>query len=122
MNDNYEQEYSPDDIYALIWRADLDDEEFDPAEFEARVPQLMDWLADLSEKGHLVACGGGGFENQAGGLTLIRASSPEEALDLSDGSPMNEIGTTEVMFWDVYYADLQEFRNVDRSDENGHDS
>ena len=122
MNDNSEQEYSPDDIYALIWRADLDDEEFDPAEFEARVPQLMDWLADLSEKGHLVACGGGGFENQAGGLTLIRASSPEEALDLSDGSPMNEIGTTEVMFWDVYYADLQEFRNVDRSDENGHDS
>ena len=122
MNDNYEQEYSPDDISALIWRADLDDEEFDPAEFEARVPQLMDWLADLSEKGHLVACGGGGFENQAGGLTLIRASSPEEALDLSDGSPMNEIGTTEVMFWDVYYADLQEFRNVDRSDENGHDS
>ena len=122
MNDNYEQEYSPDDIYALIWRADLDDEEFDPAEFEARIPQLMDWLADLSEKGHLVACGGGGFENQAGGLTLIRASSPEEALDLSDGSPMNEIGTTEVMFWDVYYADLQEFRNVDRSDENGHDS
>lgn len=122
MNDDYEQEYSPDDIYALIWRADLDDDEFDPDEFEKRLPQLMDWLAELSEKGHLVACGGGGFENHAGGLTLIRASSPEEALDLSDGSPMNEIGTTEVMFWDVYYADLQEFRNVDRSGENGHDS
>jgi hypothetical protein len=29
-----------------------------------------------------------------------------EALELSKGSPMNEIGKTEIMIWDVYYVTL----------------
>ena len=119
MTDNeYQPEFSVNDVYALIWKAHDDDDDFDPKEFEKRIPRMMDWLADLSAKGHLVACGGGGFENHSGGLTLIHASSPEEALELSNGTPMNEIGTTEIFFWDVYYADLQEFRNVESLEGN----
>lgn len=51
--------------------------------------------------------GGGGFENHAAGLTLITADSVAEAAELSNGTPMNEIGTTEIMIWDVYYANLE---------------
>ena len=92
------------------WKAALDDDAFDNAEFESRMPRLMDWLSELSAKGHLVGCGGGGFANHAGGLTLIRAAAPEEAIEISNGTPLNEIGTTEVLFWDVFFADLQEFK------------
>jgi hypothetical protein len=94
------------EIYALIWRATEPDERFDATEFEGRIPRLMVWLRDLHAKGKLVACGGGGFENHSGGLTLIRAESAEEAMELAKGSPMNEIGSTELLVWDVYYADL----------------
>lgn len=68
----------------------------------------MIWLKELYAAGALVACGGGGFENHSGGLTLIRASSPERALELAAGSPMNEIGSTELLVWDVFYADLHD--------------
>jgi hypothetical protein len=93
-------------VYALIWRATEPDETYDPAAFQARVPRLMTWLRGLREGGHLVACGGGGFVDRAGGLTLVRAGSPEEALALGAGSPMNELGRTEVLVWDVYFAEL----------------
>jgi len=65
----------------------------------------------LKAGGHLVACGGGGFENHAGGLTLVRAKDIDEAMKMSAGSPMNEIGTTEILFWDVFYGDLNEKKN-----------
>lgn len=95
-------------VYALIWKSNKHDEEFDANEFECRIPRLMEWLKELKKKGKLVACGGGGFENHAGGLTLINADSIDEAKELSAGTPMNEIGTTEIMVWDVYYADISE--------------
>ncbi len=93
-------------IYACIWKANEPDASFNSKEFESRIPRLMVWLKDLNAKGKLVACGGGGFENHSGGLTLIKADSVEEALQLSNGTPMNEIGTTEVFLWDVYFAAL----------------
>ena len=93
-------------FYALIWRAAKPDAEFDGAEFEARIPRLMVWLKDLRTRGKLAACGGGGFATHSGGLTIVRADSVEEAIELSQGSPMNEIGATDVLVWDVYFADL----------------
>ena len=96
------------EIYALIWKANEPDENFKQAEFDSRIPRLMDWLKMLHRSGKLVGCGGGGFEDRPGGLTLINASSPEEALELSSGSPMNEIGKTEIMIWDVYFANINE--------------
>ncbi len=93
-------------VYACIWKAYESDATFDPRRFEERVPRLMQWLKDLHSKGKLVACGGGGFENHTGGLTLIKADSIEEAIALSDGSPMNEIGRTEILLWDVFYGNL----------------
>lgn len=101
-------------VYALIWRSHATDDAFDHAEFESRIPRLMIWLRDLHAKGHLVGCGGGGFENHSGGLTLIRAGSPEEAMELGAGSPMNEIGHTELLVWDVFYADLVNRKYEDR--------
>jgi uncharacterized protein YciI len=94
------------EIYALIWRSHQSDDTFDPAEFQSRIPRLMEWLRDLKSKGKLVGCGGGAFENHSGGLTLVRAESIEEAQALAKGTPMNEIGSTEIMIWDVFYADL----------------
>lgn len=99
-------------IYALIWKANETDDKFDQKGFESRIPRLMVWLKELYSKGRLVGCGGGGFENHAGGLTLINAESIEEAKELSKGSPMNEIGKTEIMIWDVFYADIAEKNNV----------
>lgn len=93
-------------VYALIWRSTETDATFDAAEFHARIPRLMEWLHGLQRRGLLVACGGGGFAEHAGGLTLVRAESPEQALEIAAGSPMNEIGATELLVWDVYYADL----------------
>ncbi len=93
-------------IYACIWRSFEEDANFKQEEFDARIPRLMTWLRNLHQSGKLVACGGGGFENHSGGLTLIQADSIEEAMELSSGSPMNEIGTTEIMVWDVFYANF----------------
>ena len=93
-------------VYALIWRSHAADDAFDPAEFEARIPALMDWLGSLQSDGRLVACGGGGFESHSGGLTLIRAADPEDALAVAAGHPLNEIGTTELLVWDVYFGAL----------------
>ncbi|MBS1914360.1 MAG: hypothetical protein JST22_20385 [Bacteroidetes bacterium] len=100
------------EVYALIWRAGEPDDVFDDARFQERIPRLMEWLRGLHAGGHLVACGGGGFENHMGGLTLIRAGSHEQAIELSAGSPMNEIGHTEIFLWDVYFADLSEKRTL----------
>lgn len=101
-------------VYALIWRANERDETFKHEEFENRIPRLMLWLKELYSKGKLLGCGGGGFETHSGGITLINAESVEEAMELSNGSPMNEIGKTEIMIWDVYYANLVELKQEDK--------
>lgn len=101
-------------VYALIWRATEPDATFDPKEFESRIPRLMTWLASVKAQGKLVACGGGGFEDRSGGLTLVRADSVEEALALAAASPMNEIGTTDMFVWDVYWGDLTVQRDWSR--------
>ena len=93
-------------VYALIWRSHATDDTFDPAAFEALIPDLMGWLRRLQADGRLVACGGGGFENHSGGLTLIRAEDPGDALQVAAAHPMNAIGTTELLVWDVYYGAL----------------
>lgn len=107
-----EQEIPFKVVYALIWKSHEPDEIFNPQEFDDRIPRLMAWLKDVHKKGKLVACGGGGFENHTGGLTLITADNIEEAIEISEGSPMNEIGTTEILMWDVFYGDLNEKERV----------
>jgi uncharacterized protein YciI len=102
------------EIYALIWKANEPDETFNQEEFESRIPRLMEWLRELYSNGKLVGCGGGGFENHAGGLTLINAANVDEARELSKGSPMNEIGKTEIFVWDVYYASISELKQEDK--------
>ncbi|MBS1538297.1 MAG: hypothetical protein JST20_11180 [Bacteroidetes bacterium] len=102
------------EVYACIWRATEPDETFNPEEFQSRIPRLMEWLRTLKAGGHLLGCGGGGFATHPAGLTLISAESVEEAQELSAGTPMNEIGTTEIMLWDVFYADLSVLENTER--------
>lgn len=87
--------------YALIWKGDEDH-----AAFQARIPQLMNWLRDLYTKGQLLACGGGGYEVGNGGLTILQLDSVEEALSIMASYPMNDIGTTELLVWDVFFAKL----------------
>ena len=90
------------EIYALLFHQTGTNEEF-----EARIPRLMVWLRELYAGGNLVACGGGGWQNDTGaGLTLITASSDEEAERLAAGTPMNEIGYTEMMVWGCFYGNL----------------
>ncbi len=86
-------------VYAFIWKSSAAQEEF-----ERRVPGLMKWLEDLHQKGCLRGCGGWVDEN--GGLTLIEANSKEEAQRINDTFPLNDIGTTEIFAWDIFYADL----------------
>ena len=95
-------------VYALIWKSHEPDEVFNPQDFDERIPRLMLWLKDIHKKGKLVACGGGGFENHTGGLTLITADNIQDAIEISNGSPMNEIGETEILMWDVFYGNLEE--------------
>ncbi len=102
------------EVYALIWRSHEPDETFKPEEFQARIPRLMEWLRALQAGGNLVGCGGGGFEDKPGGLTLVLAESVEQAKELSSGSPMNEIGSTEIFLWDVFYANLSVLENHDK--------
>ncbi len=102
------------EIYALIWKASEPDILFKQDEFESRIPRLMVWLKELYSKGKLAACGGGGFADHAGGLTLVNAENIEEAIELSKGSPMNEIGETEIMVCDVFYADLVELKQANK--------
>jgi uncharacterized protein YciI len=87
--------------YALIWKG-----EENPEAFQARIPALMVWLRDLHSKGQLVACGGGGYEVGDGGLTILNLNSVEEAQAIMETYPMNDIGTMELLVWDVFYADL----------------
>ena len=87
--------------YALIWKG-----EENPDAFQARIPALMVWLRDLHSKGQLVACGGGGYEVGDGGLTILNVNSVEEAQSIMETYPMNDIGTMELLVWDVFYADL----------------
>ena len=93
-------------VYALIWRSHATDDAFNPDDFQERIPALMDWLRALQAEGRLVACGGGGFENHSGGLTLTRAEDPGDALNVAAAHPMNDIGDTELLVWDVYYGEL----------------
>lgn len=95
------------DIYALIWRSNTNDEEFDQEAFNERMPALFTWLKNLKSQSKLLACGGGGFEFSPGGLTIIYAASPEEATEIASESPLSDMGTTEIMFWGVLHADLQ---------------
>lgn len=94
-------------LYGLLWKAAQKDGEFSQQEFDERIPQLMAWLRSLYAQGKLVACGGGGFEEHAGGLTLIRTNTVEDAIAISKQNPMNDIGTTELFVWDVFYGNLQ---------------
>lgn len=97
-------------IYALIWKASSKGPRV-MKDFEDRIPRLMTWLKQLRQDGFLVACGGGAFESSdglSGGLTLVKANSFEHAMQLSRGTPMNEIGATEVMIWDIFTANLNE--------------
>lgn len=88
-------------VYAILWRYT------EPGErFQALVPQIMAWLRDLKQRGVLVACGGGGFADADGGLTLIRAAGPEEAAAEMAKSPQAAFGTMELFEWQVYFADL----------------
>ena len=95
------------EVYALLFHQTGSNEEF-----EARIPRLMTWLRDLHAQGKLVACGGGGWQNDTGaGLTLLTADTPEEAERLAAGTPMNEVGYTEIMLWDCFYGNLQHLVN-----------
>ncbi len=96
-------------IYALIWKANKVGAD-SMKDFEDRIPRLMTWLKQLRQDGFLVACGGGAFESSegfSGGMTLVKAKSFAHARQLGAGTPMNEIGKTEIMIWDVFTADLQ---------------
>src|SRR5437764_8334789 len=98
------------EIYACLFHLTGTDEEF-----QSRIPRLMVWLRELYAGGHLIGCGGGGWSNDTGaGLTLITASSPEEAERLAAGQPMNEIGYTEIMLWDCFYGNLSKLDNEER--------
>jgi uncharacterized protein YciI len=88
-------------VYAIVWRFT------EPAaRFEALIPQIMEWIKDLRRRGILVACGGGGFAEADGGLTLLRAASAAEAAAEMAKSPQTAFGTQELFQWDVYFADL----------------
>ena len=89
------------EVYAFIWRTNAPQEEF-----ERRIPALMEWLRGLHANGKLLACGGGGFEIDNGGLTLLTVSGLEEAQEIMSTYPMNDIGTIELFIWDVFYSDL----------------
>lgn len=92
------------EVYACIWRATEPDETFNPEEFQSRIPRLMEWLKKLKQVDTSLD-GGGGFSTHAAGLTFILAEISGRGTT-SSGTPMNEIGSTDVMLWDVFYADL----------------
>jgi uncharacterized protein YciI len=95
------------EIYALLYHQTGSSEEF-----MERIPRLMAWLRELHRTGNLVACGGGGWsDDTGGGLTLITADTPEQAEAIAAGTPMNEIGHTDIMLWDCFYGDLSHFEN-----------
>src|SRR5688572_19657456 len=88
-------------VYALIWKMTVPNEEF-----QRRIPEIMAWLRELRGNRRLVACGGAGAATWDGGLTLIEATSAEEAIAEASRSPQASMGTTEVLEWQVYFADL----------------
>ncbi|MCX6118848.1 MAG: YciI family protein [Proteobacteria bacterium] len=99
-------------FFACLWKANESGERANE-QFQERIPRLMQWLKKLRSNGNLVACGGGAFgpgseSDTGGGLTIIKAHSYKEALELSNGTPMNEIGTTTVLLWDIFYGSLSE--------------
>ena len=90
------------ELYALVYRTTASQEEFD-----ARIPRLMEWLRDLYADGKLRGCGGGEWKNEDGaGLTIIEAENRDEIEAIAARNPMNEIGTTEIMQWGVFFGDL----------------
>jgi uncharacterized protein YciI len=114
MTENRENSFDQDPnflpvYYALIWKSSAIGPQVMQG-FEERIPRLMIWLKELRASGTLVACGGGAFESSegySGGLTIIKANSFEQAHQISKGTPMNEIGKTEVMIWDLFAGNLQ---------------
>ena len=88
-------------VYALVWRRSVP-----AAEFERRIPEIMAWLRDLRRRGRLRGCGGAGGAEWNGGVTLIEAASADEAIAEAAASPQASMGATEVVQWEVYFADL----------------
>lgn len=86
-------------VYAFIWRSAASQREFDQ-----RVPALMEWLTQLYRQGRLRGCGG--WADDQGGLTLVEAGSREEAEKIWKSCPLDEIGTTEIFEWDIFFAAL----------------
>ena len=101
-------------VFALIWKSNEEDDNFDQNEFESRVPALMEWLEQLRNSGRLRACGGGGFARHAGSLTIVEVESESEdealleVVAIARANPLNEIGQTDIMVWDLFYSDLAE--------------
>ena len=89
-------------VYASIWESNASQEAFD-----AKVPKLMAWLHDLKKQNKLRSCGGCNDE-RIGGLTIVEASSLDEAKALFQNFPLNEIGTNKIVEWDIYHSDLTE--------------
>jgi hypothetical protein len=94
-------------VYALVWKMSVSQEEFG-----RRVPEIMTWLRGLRSQGRLVACGGAGAAGWDGGVTVIHAASPAEAIAEAERSPQASMGTTEVVEWEVYFADLSVPRDM----------
>jgi uncharacterized protein YciI len=88
-------------IYALLWKMNVPQ-----TQFEAHIPAIMDWLRELKRRGKLLGCGGAGGASWDGGLTLIEAADAKEAIAEASRSPQAAIGTTEVVEWEVYFANL----------------
>lgn len=47
-------------------------------------------------------------------MTVIRADSPDHARELVSGDPMLEIGTHDLLVWDVFYADLVDHASIEK--------
>ena len=99
-------------LFACIWKAKETGQASSDG-FQERIPRLMIWLKKLRTSGNLVACGGGAYgsgldSDYSGGLTIIKARSYADAVQLSNGTPMNEIGSTTVLLWDIFYGNLTE--------------
>ena len=87
-------------LFALLWSSTTSQDKFDAA-----VPKLMTWLQELKTSNRLRACGG--FANEDGGLTIIEVASLSEAKLIAIASPQAALGTTRIIEWEVYDADLR---------------
>lgn len=88
-------------VFAFIWTLTASPEAFDDA-----TPDLLAWLGGLHAEGRLAGCGA--WASGDGGLTLIRAASREEAAELYAPCPLRALGSTQLVEWEVFFADLVE--------------